>query len=69
MFGWPNDVGLWVLLAALLSFLVEHDRRPGLGNIDEVDELDCGPKNELNPEVPSPVKELLDRATANATDD
>lgn len=68
MFGWSNDIVLRVLFASPLCFLVEHDRCPSLGNVEEVNDLDSGAKYELDPEIPSPVKELLDRATTDAAD-
>lgn len=69
MFSGPNNIVVWILLASSLRFSVEHNRGSSFRDVAGMDDLDSGSKHKLNPEVPAPVKVLLNRATANATDD
>lgn len=56
---------LRVCFAHRLSPSVQHDCGTGLRDEEEMDGLNDDTENELDPEVPSPGKELLNRATAD----
>jgi hypothetical protein len=69
VFGGPSDLGIWIILANFLRMFVQHNRRASLRNEEEVDSLNNHTEDELDPEVPSPVEKLLDRTSADTTND
>jgi hypothetical protein len=46
---------------------IEHDRGAGFWDEEVVDDLDQETEAKLDPEVVSPIKELLDGTTADTT--
>ena len=63
----PN-IEAWIGLTSLFSNVVHHNRSPRLRDREEMKDLDKSPKDKLNPDGPSPVKELLHETTDNGAE-
>lgn len=65
---WLDFVGapdVLAILPALLGDVVDHDSGAGLGDSDQVQDLDKGTEDELDPDAPPPRQELLDESADN----
>lgn len=57
------------VLSPLLGDVVNHDGGAGLGDGDQVQDLDEAAEDKLNPDAPSPGQKLLDKAADDGSQD
>ena len=63
------EIGVCAGCATFLRNFVHHDGRAGLGDKDEMGDLDDTAKDELDPDGPSPMEIPLAEATNDRTQD
>ncbi len=68
-FGWTVDVRVLATLAHFLCNSVHHHGGTGLGNKQEMHDLNKPTKDQLDPNVPAPWKESLHKATHHGPQD